>query len=772
MENGIGESSSLVHEADQHDDVAELVDYEGEEDGECAPGRAICVVKMKLSTFIPHDWLRNKIDTLVLDMNKLLGEGYIFANFHIARLFENGIAVPPVNRNFFYRCIIAVSTNKCNGSTLGEDFESSRLLFDLLREPGQSKVDIRGRVKNQIIADLSILMATMASNHLWTNLERRITTYLKWKYPQIAKRLRSDIVAALIKCPTKNLDDIFKMSPHTTKLPTKLPTSRLRSAKSAVALAKKRVGRKEPEGSPLRVRLTKLQERLEKLSEAWLSSKNLRVDADNAKRFFAREVAFCLRGVLPLPSGNTFASRAHMTLPLYHKILSETIEEKRKTKNEKHRTFSLLPYKSGFTLSHIPISKMAFFYMVNECHFDSCKADVASKNHQGIWERFANLKKVETVSRKFGYRIVTDGFAVSILMNKPTCLTCSMPADAFSTRAHEYVTTDEGGIVSFLNNVVVAAVDPGVTDIVTVTGLNGGTRSYSSAQYYRKGLIFKSQRQTDVWNLETADIVGGIIPDRDSSSSEQIGAYARFYMGAAPILLAHRASRGYRNLRFRRYCKKQKLIVEIADFVAPREKSAKVLVGFGDWKGLGATPISRRTCGPLQAIRFELRSRENVIMEDIDEFRTSQRCSCCENHLCNMVALTHRKKQDGTGWECTEGRKRIHKILHCKSSQSGAPRQQSGGMLHCGKTWDRDVNASRNILMLTLHQVFGRERPLAFRRDAPRSSSTTPPPPPDTDMGTQTVERFTKEATRNIFENLFNLLHPPTLPKSNDLQSG
>jgi hypothetical protein len=137
-----------------------------------------------------------------------------------------------------------------------------------------------------------------------------------------------------------------------------------------------------------------------------------------------------------------------MTLPLYHKILSETIEEKRKTKNEKHRTFSLLPYKSGFTLSHIPISKMAFFYMVNECHFDSCKADVASKNHQGIWERFANLKKVETVSRKFGYRIVTDGFAVSILMNKPTCLTCSMPADAFSTRAHEYVTTDEGGIVS------------------------------------------------------------------------------------------------------------------------------------------------------------------------------------------------------------------------------------------------------------------------------------------------------------------------------------
>jgi hypothetical protein len=118
-------------------------------------------------------------------------------------------------------------------------------------------------------------------------------------------------------------------------------------------------------------------------------------------------------------------------------------------------------------------------------------------------------------------------------------------------------------------------------------------------------------------------------------------------------------------------------------------------------------------------------------------------------------------------------RKRIqYNILHCKTSQSGSPRQQSGGRLHCRKTRDRDVNASRNILMLTLlHKVFGRERPLAFLRDAPRSSSKTPPTP-DTYLGTQTVERFTKAATLNIFENLFNLLHPPTLPKSNDMQSG
>lgn len=756
MEQGISGTTDL-RDADQEDAIAEVVDYDGMDEESGDDGCVMSVVKMKLSTFIPHNWIRSKLDTLVLEMNKLLGEGYIFANFHIARLFENRIPIPPVDRNFFYRCLIAVSINNCRAATLGEDFKRSRELFDLMREPGQSKVDITGKVKNQVVADLSIMMATMASNHLWTNLEKRLSTYLKWKYPNLVARLRNDILAAVIKCPTKNIDTMFKLSPNVTKLPTALPTARLRSTKSAISIAKKKIGRNEPQGSPLRTRLANLQSRLTRLSDDWLSSKNRRVNECNTKCVLARDVALSLRSVIPLPSKKAFASRAHMTLPLYHKILSETIA----SDNERLRKFSLLPYKSKFTLSHIPISKMAFFYLIKGCEFETCREEIADKKYRNIWERFANLKLVETDSRKFGDRILTDGFAVSILMNKPTSLTCCMQSDAFSSRMDEYLTTDEGGIVSFKDNVSVVAVDPGVTDILTVTGLDGCTKSYSSAKYYCKGLIFKSQRQTNAWNLETADILPDDIPTRDDSRSEQIGEYARFYFGVAPTLLAHRAARGYRNLRFRRYCKKQKLVLEIADFVAPRKKNNKVLVGFGDWKGVGNTPISRRTSGPLQAIRFELRGRDNVIMEDVDEFRTSQRCSCCENPLCNMVAFTHRRKRDGTGWERSEVRKRIHKILHCKSSHCGVPRQQSGGRLHCGKTWDRDVNASRNILMLTIHQVFGRERPMAFRRDATKSRSQTPPP--DTNLGTQTVDRFSEEATWNIFEHLHNLLYTPTI---------
>lgn len=192
---------------------------------------------------------------------------------------------------------------------------------------------------------------------------------------------------------------------------------------------------------------------------------------------------------------------------------------------------------------------------------------------------------------------------------------------------------------------------------------------------------------------------------------------------------------------------------------------------------MGSTPISRRTAGPLQAIRFELRGRKNVIMEDIDEFRSSKQCSCCENSLCNMVvAKTHRRIKsknlvdEGNAWECVEGHKRIHKILHCKRSQVGGPRNnQSGGTIHCGKTWDRDVNASRNILRLTIHQVFGKERPSAFLRTTrSKTKQKAVLDLHDTDLGTQPVDRpiFAAEATRKIFEHLSNLLHPPTVADS------
>ncbi len=51
----------------------------------------------------------------------------------------------------------------------------------------------------------------------------------------------------------------------------------------------------------------------------------------------------------------------------------------------------------------------------------------------------------------------------------------------------------------------------------------------------------------------------------------------------------------------------------------------------------------------------------------------------------------------------------IHKVLHCRNSD-----ERSSG--RCGTTWDRDVNAAKNILMLTIKLLKGESRPAPFCR--------------------------------------------------------
>ena len=58
----------------------------------------------------------------------------------------------------------------------------------------------------------------------------------------------------------------------------------------------------------------------------------------------------------------------------------------------------------------------------------------------------------------------------------------------------------------------------------------------------------------------------------------------------------------------------------------------------------------------------------------------------------------------------TRVRSRVHKVLHCSSSV------KAGESPCCGTTWNRDVNASRNILRLGVYDVFDVERPEVFRR--------------------------------------------------------
>ena len=85
------------------------------------------------------------------------------------------------------------------------------------------------------------------------------------------------------------------------------------------------------------------------------------------------------------------------------------------------------------------------------------------------------------------------------------------------------------------------------------------------------------------------------------------------------------------------------------------------VVMFGDWNGGHGSPGSRKACGPLQEIKYRLRSSPHVDLRSVDEFRSSVTCSKCCTRLTNMRAST-------TQWNRTSKKKmetRVRESTRC-----------------------------------------------------------------------------------------------------------
>ena len=91
--------------------------------------------------------------------------------------------------------------------------------------------------------------------------------------------------------------------------------------------------------------------------------------------------------------------------------------------------------------------------------------------------------------------------------------------------------------------------------------------------------------------------------------------------------------------------------------------------------------------GPSSRLRKELVKYAKVI--DIDEYRTSKTCNeCGQRNFKNMI-----NRQPGSRSQT------VHAVLHCKTSGCQS------------MTMNRDVNASRNKLKITVRRLGGVEPP-------------------------------------------------------------
>ena len=658
-------------------------------------------VKMKLQRFLKDDSMRILMDRLgkvVQDGNVLMAEAYAFANFHILRCLSYGLDIPMIDRNFYNRCLLSVSDGFCYESTLPKDLSDSMTQFDALRENTGSTTRPRPSRKrmfdtnpsslhkidrseyNQVIASLSIQMATMATNSLLSNLESRLEHLLMWKYPRL-KRFHKAIVRAVVSKPSEAAEKILEAS----------------------SLYKTRGSKRK----------TKLN------SGDVDKDKEENIQKEATHRSDSLEIIKHLRSLMPLARPVKFASQSHNTLKLYYWILKETEDAKevhlREHKGDenpprfKGRVFNLLPMKNGFTTSFIPISSMAFFRILKSSGLSDHEGDGRHADKRSLWQKFCKVSLVETKNRKFEGAISTDGYSVSISISSMKMMDVR--------RGSTDSTVDEINKVieeCHQNHIPVryGGGDPGFTDVVVSSYSNSDSSvSYSSSRYYEKAKIKYSQRVANNNNKNTKTVTDALLASGGSKTSymNKLSEYIRLYLQAVKDLLADRMEQTYRKMRFLRHIHKGKAITEIVDALVGKSDAVGMTVfGFGDWSGGSKSPISRKCSGPWQSIKHEIGRRKNAMIKPVDEHKSSQ--LCCEDWspLKNMRATTVRKKKDGSSVEML--RQKVHKVLHCQPSDGlkNTLRQKT--------TWNRDENASKNILMLLRMELKGYKRPSPFQR--------------------------------------------------------
>ena len=127
-------------------------------------------------------------------------------------------------------------------------------------------------------------------------------------------------------------------------------------------------------------------------------------------------------------------------------------------------------------------------------------------------------------------------------------------------------------------------------------------------------------------------------------------------------------------------------------------KDTKTLVGFGDFSQQHGLNRGHPTT-PILKLKRELRNHCTVV--GIDEYNTSKVCSSCNKPIELYRNLIRRKK-----WGVLEAKARmsnIYSVIRCKHNECS---------LCC---WDRDINASKNILGLLTNQYKGLARPNCFK---------------------------------------------------------
>jgi hypothetical protein len=132
-------------------------------------------IKCSLNKFCKNDYLKSNINELVLNVNKIVFEGYVLANLHIIWLLDEDKEVPPLNQKVFQnvlalvRVMLYCKEMDCKDEELVTTFEKH---YKDLRLTG-CQPGYRDYMNGIIGHGCTVDMETATKNHLTLNFYKR-----------------------------------------------------------------------------------------------------------------------------------------------------------------------------------------------------------------------------------------------------------------------------------------------------------------------------------------------------------------------------------------------------------------------------------------------------------------------------------------------------------------------------------------------------------------------------------------------------------------------
>lgn len=371
----------------------------------------------------------------------------------------------------------------------------------------------------------------------------------------------------------------------------------------------------------------------------------------------------------------------------------------------------------GFTTGHVQLDTAALAQVLRGVPTvaprPATTATTAPSEKDALWQRWFDVGAVTTATREFGHYIYTDGVAVAarfMIVGRDDeakeadglCVSTTAQADQALASVTKQLDADAAAVnLPDIHNASacrVLGIDPGIRNPISCVlydpdaapGAKSEGFGVSSREWRTMAGIKSASRRRGVWLDAAPDVAASIA----ATPSTKVATTAAFCEHVAHVLRDLELTRAFygsvrwRNERFKSYGKSLAAMEAVLARVAPKGVVTVAAFGAAGFShALRGNPAS-----PYGRIEKGLRKREDCYVVKIGECNTSQKASCC-----------HRQLQPVKGERVIRGVLRrgieIYGIKVCK---------------HCVTTWDRDLNAARNILAIFLALRGGRPRPQAF----------------------------------------------------------